>query len=286
MKNWTQKRVFAMCGALLLTLTTEVVAISYYWSNLQGGPWRWPLLLGLIVVGYGVMWATYWYSKEDEPLALVKTAFFVALGISVMMVFNSAMILTVRTNQKKAQDSQVAAAQIEANKTDQENRAKIAQIQAESDATMAASKDWRVLREIRLEREAKAKLDAETKRREELQNAAAPKAVVVAAPAASEDFKDIIEFAQWYCKALVFFLPLIIAVIGEFTLGYVIAFKRKAWMEMPAAGRQPMPSSSPIGAPNPSPLPGPMPVRTPNSVDIPLRERIAMGNGGPGGPKN
>src|SRR5262245_56522807 len=177
------------------------------------------------------------------------------------MAFNAGMILITRTDENKARIARAETAKVEANKLDQESRAKIAQIQAESDA-LAASKDWRVAREARLERENKAKLEAEAKKREELQNAAAPKPEPQAA--ASDDFKDFIDFAKWYCRVLVFLVPILAAIIGKFTLGYVISLPGGAEPGRPTSRTLPI-----GGSPNPiSPNP---PASVPNPPATPSR---------------
>lgn len=269
MKNPRQKKAFAMMGSILLGFTTELVVLGYYWGNLSGW-WR-VLTIGLFFVAYVQLWASWWYVSEDEDRPVIVTSFFTSLGLALIMAFNAGMILITRTDENKAKSARAEAAKIEAERLDQESRAKIAQIQAESDA-LAASKNWRIAREARLERETKAKLEAEAKRRQELQSAAAPK--TEPAPAETEDFRDFIDFAKWYCRVLVFLIPILAAIIGKFALGYVISLPGGAEPGRPSsrtfpAGAPPNPPQ-PI-SPNP-PAPGPRPT-------IPISVR-----GGPNGP--
>src|SRR5215470_12115710 len=273
MKNPRQKKTFAMVGSILLGVTTELVVIGYYWGNLSGW-WR-VLTVGLFFVAYVQLWASWWYVSEDEDRPVITTSFFTSLGLALVMAFNAGMILITRTDEAKAKATKAEAAKIEAEKLDQESRAKIAQIQAESDA-LAASKDWRTAREARLEREAKAKIEAEEKRRKELQEAAAPKPAET--PAQGEDFKDFIDFAKWYCRVLVFLVPILAAIAGKFTLGFVIS--------LPGGAEPGRPTSRtlPTGAtPNPQPIspnpPAPNPPPSSPRATIPI-----TGRGGPNGP--
>lgn len=296
MKNPRQKKMFAMFGSVLLGLTTELVVVGYYWGNLSGW-WR-VLTLGLFFVAYVQLWASWWYVDEAEDFRVIQTSFFVSLGLALVMAFNAGMILITRTNERKVEQARVAAAATEqaaretaaklaAEEVDQKNRAKIAQIQAEADA-LAATKDWRTAREARLERESLAKAAAEAKRRQELQDAAAPKpvAAAVAPPAVqTDDFKDFIDFANWYCKVLVFLMPILAGIIGKFALGYAISLPGGASGYAPKP--QAVPSSAPIGAPNPTgPRPEPMPFRPPGAPVAPIRERIPINRDGVGGIKN
>jgi len=258
-----------MIGSILLGITTELVVLGYYWGNLSGW-WR-VLTIGLFFVAYVQLFASWWYVQEDEDRPVIRTSFIVSLGLAIVMAFNAGMILITRTDENKAKAARAEATKIEASKIDQESRAKIAQIQAESDATKAA-KDWRVAREIRLERENKAKLEAEAKRREDLQKAAAPKPEP--ANAEGQDFADFIDFAKWYCRVLVFLVPILSAIVGKFTMGYVIS--------LPGGAEPGRPTSRtlPIGAPPNPPLPiSPNPPPSSPRATIPI-----TGRGGPNGP--
>ncbi len=257
MKNPRQKKTFAMVGSILLGFTTELVVLGYYWGNLSGW-WR-VLTIGLFFVAYVQLWASWWYVSEDEDRPVITTSFFTSLGLALIMAFNAGMILITRTDEAKAKNARIEAAKIEAEKTDQETRAKIAQIQAESDA-LAASRDWRTAREARLERENKAKIEAEARRRKDLQEAAAPKTEPTAADAG--DFRDFIDFARWYCRVLVFLVPILAAIIGKFTLGYVIS--------LPGGAGRPTFRPSQVGSPGPNP-PAPIP---PDSSRLSVMEQI------------
>src|SRR5215470_6707357 len=124
-----------MIGSILLGITTELVVLGYYWDNLSGW-WR-VLTIGLFFVAYVQLFASWWYVQEDEDRPVIRTSFIVSLGLAIVMAFNAGMILITRTDENKAKAARAEATKIEASKIDQESRAKIAQIQAESDATKA-----------------------------------------------------------------------------------------------------------------------------------------------------
>jgi hypothetical protein len=101
---------------------------------------------------------------------------------------------------------------------------------------------------------AREKAEAEEKRRKELQEAAAPKATPESDTAASDDFKDFIDFAKWYCRVLVFLVPILAAIAGKFGLGFAISLPGGA-----EPGRPTSRQTVPIGAgPNPTNYPNPV----------------------------
>ena len=288
MKSMKREKVFIMVGFLLLGLTTELVVLNYYWATCTGA-YR-LLLIGLCFVVFVQLYCSHWFVTEDASWSIIKTSFFASIGLALVMTFNAAMILIARTEERKVEaaraaearieaDKRAAEATVEANKFDQESRAKIAQIQAESDAIMA-TKDWRMAREARIERENRAKIEADEKRRKDLQAAAVAKPVVVAAaPAqavAPNDFKDAIDFAKWYCQVLVLWVPLTAGIICIGSLGWVIMMSRKPGASQAAA--RSLSSSAPNPLPGPMPLPGPLSGRAPNGEPS-LADRIRMRDG-------
>src|SRR5262245_21380600 len=122
MKNPRQKRAFSMIGSLLLGLTTEMVILGYYWSNLVGY-WR-LLILGIGFAAYVQLWASWWYVGQTEDQPVIRTAFFTSLGLALVMAFNAAMIMTTRTDEAKARTLRAEVAKVESEKIDQESRAK------------------------------------------------------------------------------------------------------------------------------------------------------------------
>lgn len=273
MKNLKDEKAFAMIGFSLLGLTTELVAFGYYLSTLNGW-WR-LLLLGLGFVMFVQLFSSHWCVSEKKEWPIVRAAFCVSVVLALIMAFNAGMILITRTDEKKARNTRAEVAKAEADKTDQEHRSKIAQQQSEIE--LMKGLDPRVAKELIKSREQTQQLEAEARKRKELQEAAAPKPAET--PASTEDFKDVVDFARWYCRSLVFMIPTVAGIVGMASLLYVVMMSRKAAALQMAAGRAPVSGPMPVSSSNP---PTPMPIKSSN----PEFERIRMSGRDGGSGKN
>ena len=212
----SQIKLFSMGAAVLMMLATEIL-VAYHYYNLLSG-FALIALVGLVVVAWVIAWSTWWASKAGEDNRVKYTAYIVAFIVSLVMIFNGAMVVADLTLNKRI-------AKEESND--------IARIEAQGRAAAELKKaggTWREMRELRESQKQNAgsatlRIDAPTK-------------------------ADVEQF-QWvsnYNSLWIFFVPFAVALAGKFLLLAVIALPGGASGFLP-------PSAAPRPAPSPGFVP-------------------------------
>lgn len=253
----SQIKLFSMGAAVLMMLATEIL-VAYHYYNLLSG-FALIALVGLVVVAWVIAWSTWWASKAGEDNRVKYTAYIVAFVVSLVMIFNGAMVVADLTLNKRI-------AKEESND--------IARIEAQGRAAAELKKaggTWREMRELRESQKQNAgsatlRIDAPTK-------------------------ADVEQF-QWvsnYNSLWIFFVPFAVALAGKFLLLAVIALPGGASGFLPPSAA-PRPAPSPGFAPPTGggglPIPNPFHARfDPDSPSEKWRDRVGPGTG-TGDPKN
>lgn len=235
----SQIKLFSMGAAVLMMLATEIL-VAYHYYNLLSG-FALIALVGLVVVAWVIAWSTWWASKAGEDSRVKYTAYFVAFIVSLVMIFNGAMVVADLTLNKRI-------AKEESND--------IARIEAQGRAAAELKKaggTWREMRELR-----------------ESQKQNASPTLRIDAPTQAD-----VEQFQWvsnYNSLWIFFVPFAVALAGKFLLLAVIALPGGASGFLP-------PSAAPRPAPSPGFAPpmgggGGIPMSSPVSSPFP-----ALGGG-------
>ena len=186
----SQIKLFSMGAAVLMMLATEIL-VAYHYYNLLSG-FALLALVGL-VVAWVIAWSTWWASKAGEDNRVKYTAYIVAFLVSLVMIFNGAMVVADLTLNKRI-------AKEESND--------IAKIEAQGRAAAELKKAGGTWREMRELREAQK------------QNANGP-TLRIDAPTQAD-----VEQFQWvsnYNSLWIFFVPFAVALAGKFLLLAVIA---------------------------------------------------------------
>lgn len=253
----SQIKLFSMGAAVLMMLATEIL-VAYHYYNLLSG-FALIALVGLVVVAWVIAWSTWWASKAGEDNRVKYTAYIVAFIVSLVMIFNGAMVVADLTLNKRI-------AKEESND--------IARIEAQGRAAAELKKaggTWREMRELRESQKQNAgsatlRIDAPTK-------------------------ADVEQF-QWvsnYNSLWIFFVPFAVALAGKFLLLAVIALPGGASGFLPpsAASRPaPSPGFAPPTGGGGLPIPNPFHARfDPDSPSEKWRDRVGPGTG-TGDPKN
>jgi hypothetical protein len=233
-------KLFSIGGSILLTLATETITISYYWRMLSGIATV--AILGLLFVGYVLLWSSYWYAAEENDKRVRYTALGVAFFLSVMMAINSAVVL-VNFNKEKSETSKA--------------KANIVASRERADETIRIQKEtgnWRAVREHQQAETERAKIEAEKEKNKEK----------VVLPGEEDELQLWIDR---YSKFWIFLAPFLCGVLGKFALAFAIALPGGAEFGRPTS-RQPLPVGSTPNPPTPEPTnstnPDP-PSRTPIS---------------------
>ena len=236
----SQIKLFSMGAAVLMMLATEIL-VAYHYYNLLSG-FALIALVGLVVVAWVIAWSTWWASKAGEDSRVKYTAYFVAFIVSLVMIFNGAMVVAdLALNKRIAKEESNDIARIEA------------QGRAAAELRKAGG-TWREMRELR---------------EAQKQNASSP-SLRIDAPTQAD-----VEQFQWvsnYNSLWIFFVPFAVALAGKFLLLAVIALPGGASGFLP-------PSAAPRPAPSPGFAPpmgggGGIPMSSPVSSPFP-----ALGGG-------
>jgi hypothetical protein len=212
-----QMKLFSMGAAVLMIAATEVLVGYHYFQMLKG--FARIALIGLLVVAWVIIWSTWWSSKAGEDTRVRWTSYVVALGVSVVMIFNGAMVIAdLYLNQRVEKEETADLSRIEA-------RGKaIAEVKR-------AGGSWRDVREMeKANREVQAsrlKMDEPTK-------------------ADIEQYRWVKDYVSFW----IFFVPFAAALAGKFLLLGVIALPGGASGYIPTAPSAP--SSRPGFTPPPS----------------------------------
>ena len=249
----TQSKLFSMGGSILLTLATETITIAYYWRMLSGIATV--AILGLLFVGYVLLWSSYWYAVEEDDKRVRYTALGVAFFLSVMMAVNSAVVL-VNFNKERSETSKV--------------KTQIVESRERADETIRIQKEtgnWRAVREHQQGETERAKIEAEKEKAKEK----------VVLPGEEDELQLWIDR---YSKFWIYLLPFLCGVLGKFALAFAIS--------MPGGAEFGRPTSRQTPAPGPSPNPSaPSPTNSPNPSKEPsVAERFRAGRDGGSGLKN
>ena len=105
----SQIKLFSMVAAILMVSATEVIVAYHYWVTLIG--FSRVALVGLAVVAWVILWSTWWASKAGEDARVKYAAYVIAFGVSMVMIFNGAMViadLTLNKRQATAENADVA----------------------------------------------------------------------------------------------------------------------------------------------------------------------------------
>lgn len=209
----SQIKLFSMGAAILMTLATEVLVAYHYFKVLSG--FALIALVGLGVVAWVVIWSTMWASKAGEDTKVKYTAYTVAFLVSLVMIFNGAMVIADLTLNSRAS---------------KEEAGDVARIEARGKAAAElrrAGGTWREVREL-----------------EKAHKEAATGSTRMNAPTQAD-----VEQYQWvtsYNSLWIFFVPFAAALAGKFLLLAVIALPGGASGFLPPSGR-PAPPSGPMG---------------------------------------
>ncbi|SRR6266508_152764 len=263
----TGSKLFSIGGSLLLTMATETITISYYWRMLSGIATV--AILGLLFVGYVLLWSSYWYAAEENDKRVRYTALGVAFFLSVMMAINSAVVL-VNFNKEKSETSKV--------------KKQIVEGRERADETIRIQKEtgnWRAVREHQKAETERAKIEAEKEKAKEKTTVALP-----------EEEDELQIWIDRYSKFWIFLAPFLCGVLGKFALAFAISLPGGAEFGRPTS-RQPLPmgptpnppTPNPSG-PNPEPVNSPNPTNSPNPGGPPRMPISRFGAGGGSGPKN
>jgi hypothetical protein len=208
----SQIKLFSMVAAILMVTATEIIVAYHYWTALSG--FARVALVGLAVVAWVILWSTWWASKAGEEARVKYAAYVIAFGVSIVMIFNGAMViadLTLNKRQEKADNGDVA-------KITARGKA-IAELKK-------AGGNWRDIRELETgnrQAEGTAKLTEVT----------------------DEDVASY-RWIKEYTSFWVFFVPFAVALVGKFALVGIIALPGGASTVLPPSGR-PAPPSGPMG---------------------------------------
>lgn len=204
-----QLKLFSMGAAVLMISATEVLVGYHYFQMLKG--FARIALIGLAVVAWVIIWATWWSSKAGEDSRVRWTSYIVAFGVSAIMIFNGAMVIAdMYINQRVEKD----------------DAADIARIEARAEAVAKVKKaggTWRDVREME-----KQNRDTQSSR---LDMGAPTKADV-------EQYRWIKEYISFW----IFFVPFVSALAGKFLLLGVIALPGGASGYIPSAASRPSPA--------------------------------------------
>ncbi len=246
----SQIKLFSMGAAVLMMLATEIL-VAYHYYNLLSG-FALIALVGLVVVAWVIAWSTWWASKAGEDNRVKFTAYIVAFVVSLVMIFNGAMVVADLTLNKRI-------AKEESND--------IARIEAQGRAAAELKKaggTWREMRELR-----------------ESQRQNASPTLRIDAPTQA----DVAQF-QWvsnYNSLWIFFVPFAVALAGKFLLLAVIALPGGASGFLPPSAA-PRPAPSPgfvppidrMGIPMSSPASSPFPALGRGNRDDAPKSRPSM----------
>lgn len=236
----SQIKLFSMGAAVLMMLATEIL-VAYHYYNLLSG-FALIALVGLVVVAWVIAWSTWWASKAGEDNRVKYTAYIVAFIVSLVMIFNGAMVVADLTLNKRI-------AKEESND--------IARIEAQGRAAAELKKaggTWREMRELW---------------ESQKQNANSP-TLRIDAPTQA----DVKQF-QWvsnYNSLWIFFVPFAVALAGKFLLLAVIALPGGASGYLPPSA---FPRSAPPAGFAPPVGGGSSPLSSPLGPTLPV-----MGGGG------
>lgn len=214
----SQIKLFSMGAAVLMMLATEVLVAYHYYKLLSG--FALIALVGLLVVAWVIIWSTMWASKAGEDTRVKYTAYTVAFLVSLVMIFNGAMVVADLTLN---------------NRVNKEEAGEVAKIEARGRAAAElkrAGGTWREMRELE-----KAQKEA-----------LAGSSLRMNAPTQAD-----VEQYQWvtsYNSLWIFFVPFAAALAGKFLLLAVIALPGGASGYIPTAPS--VPSSRPGFTPPPS----------------------------------
>ena len=204
-----QMKLFSMGAAVLMIAATEVLVGYHYFQMLKG--FARIALIGLLVVAWVIVWSTWWSSKAGEDTRVRWTSYVVALGVSVVMIFNGAMVIAdLYLNQR----------------VEKEETADLSRIEARGKAIAEVKKaggTWRDVREME-----KANREVEASRFK-----------------MGEPTKADIEQYRWvkdYVSFWIFFVPFAAALAGKFLLLGVIALPGGASGYIPSAASRPSPA--------------------------------------------
>ena len=244
----SQIKLFSMVAAILMVAATEVIVAYHYWTTLSG--FSRVALVGLLVVAWVILWSTWWASKAGEESRVKYAAYVIAFGVSIVMIFNGAMVVADLTLNKRAQAK---------------DDVDVAKITARGKAIAELKKaggNWRDIREL------------ESGNRQ-----------VEGAARLTEVTDEDVASYRWvkeYTSFWIFFVPFVAALIGKFALVGIIALPGGASTFLPPSGR-PAPPSGPIGGGRPmeSMLGGgpPRPGFTPPLPSSASREGGILGGG-------
>lgn len=252
-----QMKLFSMGAAVLMIAATEVLVGYHYFQMLKG--FARIALIGLLVVAWVIIWSTWWSSKAGEDTRVRWTSYVVALGVSVVMIFNGAMVIAdLYLNQRVEKEETADLSRIEA-------RGKaIAEVKR-------AGGSWRDVREMeKANREVQAsrlKMDEPTK-------------------ADIEQYRWVKDYVSFW----IFFVPFAAALSGKFLLLGVIALPGGASGYIPSSASRPTPAGLGFGGRMSEPggiasSPAPSMADRPSFSGMENRIRPGLGGNGDSGPK-
>lgn len=209
----SQIKVFSMVAAILMVAATEVIVAYHYWVTLVG--FSRVALVGLLVVAWVILWSTWWASKAGEEGRVKYAAYVIAFGVSMVMIFNGAMVIADLTLNKRQATAE---------------NADVAKITARGKAIAELKKaggTWREIRELEKGN----------------QNAAE-----TGANKLTEVTDEDVASYRWvkeYNSFWIFFVPFVAALFGKFALVGIIAMPGGASTILPPSSRSS--SAPPLG---------------------------------------
>ncbi len=186
----SQIKLFSMVAAILMVAATEIIVAYHYFNTLQG--FGRIALVGLAVVAWVILWATWWASKAGEDTKVKYTAYIVAFAVSGVMIFNGAMVIADLTLDKRVERA---------------DKSEVARIEARGRAAAELKKSggtWRELRELN--------------RSQATEQSTAPRP-----DAPTESEIDRYKWVKDYISFEIFFVPFLSALLGKFLLVAIIA---------------------------------------------------------------
>lgn len=201
----SQIKLFSMVAAILMVAATEIIVAYHYFNTLQG--FGRIALVGLAVVAWVILWATWWASKAGEDAKVKYTAYIVAFAVSGVMIFNGAMVIADLTLDKRAEKA---------------DKSEVAKIEARGRAAAELKKSGGTWRELR-----------------ELNRSQTSETATIRPDAPTESDVDRYKWVKDYISFEIFFVPFLAALLGKFLLVAIIALPGGASGYLPTSSSRP-----------------------------------------------